>query len=439
VGQIEFDLDEETKILKFFHFRPNSRYIISSDILEIIVGIIQLVIVLQCKKLTLDSFPITAKDFSEIINFFEHQFPDRLTFGFIQTSESHLSNIYCDIKIPKRTHFVQQAYLRNFSSNRKIWEKVNKKKARIYCFDKQTQAVVEGNSEIERLQGQRIETVAQQDYFYSLHFEISLATTLEKYVPPILKRIISTNIIDHLSESEKSRVCQYLLLQWNRTEEARLDIQENMENTILQVTKMIDKELPEDIGVRVKPTYLRIVHENETLDLIDPSPGAYLVPHLLTFKWSLVRAKKFYWFYTSDNPVILYNSSFEKIIQKEGDTFFQKHWDKVDAFVKSKGASKYIRFSGGFETGRAPKIKGVEIYFPISPKLCLCLIDQQPDTKRLSVGGINREIILQSKRYIFSHKKNFDYVNKILERYPECIDRDGRRSVVKYRDLSRKL
>ena len=74
---------------------------------------------------------------------------------------------------------------------------------------------------------------------------------------------------------------------------------------------------------------------------------------------------------------------------------------------------------------------GVEIYLPISPNLCLCLYDKETTKKLLTPNRINREIILQANKYVFSQHKRLSFIKKILLKNPNYINRDGNRNIVK--------
>ena len=83
------------------------------------------------------------------------------------------------------------------------------------------------------------------------------------------------------------------------------------------------------------------------------------------------------------------------------------------------------------ELGRAPMAKGIEIYLPISPKICICIFEKIDSSKPLIPSKINKEIVLQADEYVFSHRNKFGFVKKILAKNPEYINRDGRRQEIK--------
>ncbi len=80
---------------------------------------------------------------------------------------------------------------------------------------------------------------------------------------------------------------------------------------------------------------------------------------------------------------------------------------------------------------RRPEVKGVEIYFPISPQLCIVLVDWQKGFKRLKIGQINEQIALQANQYIYSHQADFSIIREVLKRHPEMKDKKGKRAIVK--------
>jgi len=100
-----------------------------------------------------------------------------------------------------------------------------------------------------------------------------------------------------------------------------------------------------------------------------------------------------------------------------------------------KNILRDTRHTGYIETTskhpeRAPRMEGVEFYLPISPSLCLCMFDKLNGIKPLSVHNINKEIILQSNLYIYSHTSNLEFIKKIIKKNPGYIEKKGKRSIV---------
>lgn len=80
---------------------------------------------------------------------------------------------------------------------------------------------------------------------------------------------------------------------------------------------------------------------------------------------------------------------------------------------------------------RSPGVKGVEIYFPISPQFCIVLVDWQKGLKKLKIYQINEQITLEANKFIYSHQADFSKVREILKNHPEMKIKTGKRSIVK--------
>ena len=136
---------------------------------------------------------------------------------------------------------------------------------------------------------------------------------------------------------------------------------------------------------------------------MDEDDNNYLINQIFNFKWLLIDAKTQNFFYTSDNPVIFYNSYYEKQKSK-GNDFIAKDHEKMLSKLKENERVGEGMLLTSDHPERRPRVKGVEIYFPISPQYCLILIDWQKGVKKLKVNQINKQIFLDANKYIYSHQ-----------------------------------
>ena len=122
--------------------------------------------------------------------------------------------------------------------------------------------------------------------------------------------------------------------------------------------------------------------------------------------WNITKNNYSREFYTGDHPVIIYNPfSNEKMIKGYG----------IQAF----------------------KAPGVEIFFPLTPKLCLIIFDKkvseyEDDSLERSVirkelDWINMQIIVESYRFIFTKSNDFQFVRQVLKKYPELKNKSRNR------------
>lgn len=76
--------------------------------------------------------------------------------------------------------------------------------------------------------------------------------------------------------------------------------------------------------------------------------------------------------------------------------------------------------------------KEVEIFFPLTPRLCLILYDWELSDYKLfkstrfvqedELEWINRQIIAKAYRTLFTKKNDFEFIRKILRDFPELRD-----------------
>ena len=62
--------------------------------------------------------------------------------------------------------------------------------------------------------------------------------------------------------------------------------------------------------------------------------------------------------------------------------------------------------------------------------MCLYLVDKTQGFKSLSVKHINKLMILDCEQYIFSQYNDLKFVEKIIKKHPECINKTGKRSII---------
>ena len=280
-----------------------------------------------------------------------------------------------------KQHYVPQFYLRNFSRDKKS----------IYCFDKVN---VKSDS-------QGIRNVAQEKYFYefeSLYLEddfASLETEVSKYINNIV-RIKKYKILNNLKQ--RSKLALFMAAQLIRTLERRqlVELQvKALKNHFIETDVMndtlssfFDKFLQD---ASIKESHLKLIQE--------------MLPHLVKRfffkKWVLLIDKTDVGFLTSDNPIVMYNTHNLEGLDNENN----------------------------------------HVFFPLSPQLCICLLDpsnyknfkaktqySSEEIKRnilkangykitnvKEVGCINALQAKYSTRHIFSQSNDFDEIKKLID------------------------
>jgi len=418
---------------KSFHLFDYSFSNISfSQLQEYLLFQLEVPIVCHAEKIKIDGFPLKKELTNQILEIFKIDYENCFIIENIEENAMGC-NIEINISQPKRTHYIQQGYLRNFSSNRTEWvTNNNKKKARIFVFDKLKEQLVNiGNTDSEIKFGQRIESIAYEEFFYSLSFEKFIADTLEKQTPPIFDKLLSKKSISSLTPTEKETFTKYLILTWNRPTEAREHMKESFEKGAMEAIKMNpDLKIPENVRPVMNEDYLRFQHESQIFRFLDENSDVYLVDRILNFKWMLIEAKNQNFFYTSDNPIIFCNSYYEKQKSK-GNDFIADNREKALSKLKIDKKMGEGMLLTSDHPERRPGVKGVEIYFPISPQFCIVLVDWQKGFKQLKIDQINEQITLEENKFIYSHQADFSKVREILKNHPEMKIKTGKRAIVK--------
>lgn len=214
----------------------------------------------------------------------------------------------------KKQHYVLKLYLRNFSI------KKNKKDFIIYCFDKENVKQYSSN----------INQIAQEKDFYKLNnsdFERSFGQ-IESKTSSIINNLVKYEKFEELDKMKNRSILSYFLsIQYIRTSEMRLLISEQCDK-LYEVCKEMgfDEDLIKDLKNRnIKKDHLRILNKfSEDIGAI-----------FLLKKGVIIKNNTDLNFWTSDNPIVRYNPN--------GDL--------------------------GFNCDL------IHVFFPLSPKLCLCLLD----------------------------------------------------------------
>ena len=248
-----------------------------------------------------------------------------------------------------------------------------------------------------------------------------MAKTLEKKIHQIFKIIISVKSTRSLTLAQKETLVKYILLTWSRHPEAREHLREGYEKgTEMGIEYFSEFDLPEDYKVVINNNFLKFQHENYIINLIDPpDDDDSLIKHLLSFNLGVKEAENPSYFVTSDNPIVLYNSYYE-FQKKKGNDFIKKRRQEALAKIKKDKRIASVLISTLARPESAPGVKGVEIYFPLTPKVCLFLIDKQKGSKILSTKNIITETILQANQFIYSHKADINFIKKVIKENPQC-------------------
>ena len=378
LGQVRRILDKDNMIIKYSDFKKESDNFSIDSLHDNFIQFIESANILQLKQVIIESFPLDIGTFNHATNAILEVYPKSITISYENYDSDSIYKIQVTFKNPRITHYVQQAYLRKFSSNEIDWkDRGRKDRARIFCFDKEKCLVITiGNTNVEREKGIKINRIAYREYFYSLYLEQFMSQTLERIIPPILEKIISSRSLKEISHEEKRALGQYIILSWARTTEAREHIRESYEKTTLTFIKMkFGEEEVEGIEVKLDENQLRRMHEKQILGFLFPEEEPMLIDRLIQFEWGLIKACPPNFFLTSDTPIVFHNSYIEKQMKSKGKILFIEQEKKELELNESEKLGAYIKLTSPYNY-RRPGSEGVEIYFSLSPHLCLYLVDK---------------------------------------------------------------
>ncbi|MEK5489045.1 DUF4238 domain-containing protein [Lysinibacillus sp. FSL M8-0355] len=325
--------------------------------------------------------------------------------------------------VVKNQHYVPQRYLRKFAEAQK---KKNKNIYRFNIFDKEKQEIREK---------QNVENYASERYFYDVDFNKLLeeakseGITIEEEIEDLtnevdkqyLENVFATKVetamfnpfdniitkytltpsnvyknVEVVPEKDKATIAYYLAIQFVRTKEYREKIiQMHEKGTKLLLRKRfkdeIDPALLDSVEIKLKDNRINLIHNEQLLDteLLESFAKIFL-KHI----WIFAVNETDTLFYTSDNPLVLY----------------------------------------GHEENHGISSKGVEIIFPITPKLALVMREVEHFKTELSlynrfvhiseeyVKFYNELQIGQSYKYVFSKDKNFSLALELMKKNPGLKD-----------------
>lgn len=273
----------------------------------------------------------------------------------------------------KNQHLVPQFLLKNFAS---------RDEAFIWAYDKN-----EKYNEQNRIKERAIKKVASEKYFYDKNkkdpessYEYVLQE-IENNSAPIIAEIIKTKNIKDISKEDRRTLSLFIVTQILRTKGNLLQCESR--------TESISKHLEEKWNIKTpdidsKKVWFSTLQKHEIFKEI-----------IMNKIWVLYESNNS--FLISDNPVTLQN-----VINTN------KH-----------------RGTLGIDS------PGIEIYLPLSPSLTICMfcekffeqngyyIKQIPNEISIleKVENLNFLQIASSDRFIFSHKNDFEFVERTIKFY----------------------
>jgi len=252
--------------------------------------------------------------------------------------------------------------------------------------------------------------VAGENYFYDTSgdqpFEDFLAE-IEGEFADAYQNILMNKDLKNLTENDRTAIAYSVATQEHRTRVFRDEYIEVFEKLADRLREFnTSEELEEQIAEFDRgdnDTTARKLHKDFMLDA-----AWEFTEEILDLKWILFENQSDSEFWTSDHPITRYN-----------------------------------RYDHGWEGNLGYRSEGIEIYFPLSPDICLAFVDSthfagnpskielgKSDRGQDHITLVNELQVKQSKRHVFSKSDDFRLVDIILEKYPIFGDLDRERTIV---------
>jgi hypothetical protein len=285
----------------------------------------------------------------------------------------------------KIQHYVPKFYLRNFS--------VKGKRPKLYCLDKTklTESLT------------NITNVACEGYFYDGIGDVgqvnekALSQLETKFRTPY-RKVVEQQDFACLDAHEKWLLAAFIVTQELRTKEHREELRDMIKQTILRIKEKFNTDrLPREFEQAQDDEYVKALHLSTLSDVPE-----YVAIVTRGMKWLLLLNETDTPYWTSDHPVNRYND--------------------INTGLGTLGLLS----------------RGVEIHFPLSPRLSICFCDPEasrgfPDKYSADariVEFLNHLQVKGSTRWVFSNRSGFSLAHTMLAENPLLADVHRKRCVV---------
>jgi len=281
----------------------------------------------------------------------------------------------------KLQHYVPRFYLQSFS--------IKGRKNYLYCFDKSKSNKLLVNNK----------NISSETYFYDTsedddqHIEKAFSC-LESLFNFVYDKLIATEDLSCLTSLEKLKMAYFVVTQELRTKEHRAVLEDMVKQATVALSK---RSAPKELIDKIKLSKegIKSLHMDQLKYVPD------YVDIVSKMKWILLINRTSMPFWCSDHPVNRFNN------------------------IDTKPYANLGLLS-----------RGIEIHFPLSPTLSLCVCD--PDMfsimpsryEIMDVEALSFHNWLQvyySTRYVFSDKDDFSLAEEIIKDNPSLRNIDRKR------------
>ncbi len=285
----------------------------------------------------------------------------------------------------KLQHYVPRFYLHSFS--------IHGKEDFLYCFDKSKSSSFVVN----------IRNIASETYFYDTANEVTqriekMFSEAESLFKPVHEKIVLSEDLGSLTSEEKLSLACFVVTQELRTKERR----ETQKDMIRQLKERLAKEeLSKELQERLRLEELETEEGIKAFHLSTLKNAPLYTDIVLQMKWRLFINRTPMPFWSSDHPVNRFNP--------------------VDA--KPYGNLGLL-------------CRGIEIHFPLSPKLTLSMCDPSMYDllpSKYEIDDIQNTVFLNwlqvcfSTSYVFSDTDDFSLAKEIVRANPSLRELNRKR------------
>lgn len=312
----------------------------------------------------------------------------------------------------KRQHFVPQHYLRGFS-------KLNGKKHFLYTYNKKSGEKFPAN----------IKNIGHENYFYDTSEDQEIEKRLSKLEAEfniVLKNIIKIKDLKKLSNQDKEILSKFIALQFLRTNESRIMLEQTSKTLIDEIIKKIPGL--DNLDVKIDKNESRDNHVALMFDLADEIYKIILDE----MAWKLCINNTETPFWTSDHPCASYNElNPEQYTSNMGlrCNGFQLHIPLSNELLLIV-MNPDIKLSDLTNSRNVNNEKMKDLIEKICEKNDLDLVKLLPEIEYVDQKRVEFENNLQvvsSTQFIFSGENDFQLADEFLDKNPKYKDKNRKR------------
>jgi len=314
-------------------------------------------------------------------------------------------------QVTKRQHWNPRMHLKHFAINGKI-----------YIYDKKTM----------KAKLISIEDAAVGKWFYDMDNSIeNILSEIESKVDKIFSKIIKTNHINNLTIEERENLNKFMVLQDYRTPHSRDQyVIIYKESLKVFINAMKDGEIDE-----------KLIPDGNLKELLRNMPPSR--ENFIKFLQVLKDNPRFFDEFNKDSAIRVTNMVLRGFLPSGIELFSKlklrlfKNSSTIDFYTSDHPLCRYNLYMMDYfghitSSGIGYDSKGIQFFYPLTPKLCLVFEDAVTYNmyEDVSIGDhkfvefVNARLIQNSKQWIYSQNDDFIFPDEYLQEYPHFKNAD---------------